>query len=528
MASLLLYDTTLRDGSQQEGISLSVEDKLSIAAKIDELGVHYIEGGWPGANPRDDEFFKRVREVKFKHAKLVAFGSTRKAGGVAKDDQVLKGLLEAETPVVTIVGKSWDLHVTEVLETSLDENLAMIRDSIDWLKQNGREVIFDAEHFFDGFQANPTYAIQCLVAAADAGADCLALCDTNGGTLPHAISRIVMEVGGHVTTPLGIHVHNDVETAVAGSLAAIQAGAVQVQGTINGYGERCGNANLLTIIANLQLKMGIRCVEPEQIAKMTEVSRFVSEVVNIPLADNQPYVGNNAFTHKAGLHAAAVGKVERSYQHIDPPIVGNTNAVLISDLAGRGNVLFKLEKMGLQGAFTDTQVRELVVTIKERESQGFQYEVAEASFELLVLRQLQDYQPKFQLVDYFTFIEQKKIGEDDLLGVSSEATVKLQLGDEVVHTAGHGVGPVHALDSALRKALTIKYPDITKVRLVDYKVRVVSLGEGTASVVRVLVESSEGGKIWQTVGASANIIEATWMALYDSLEYWLISQYGDS
>lgn len=528
MASLLLYDTTLRDGSQQEGISLSVEDKLSIAAKIDELGVHYIEGGWPGANPRDDEFFKRVREVKFKHAKLVAFGSTRKAGGVAKDDQVLKGLLEAETPVVTIVGKSWDLHVTEVLETSLDENLAMIRDSIDWLKQNGREVIFDAEHFFDGFQANPTYAIQCLVAAADAGADCLALCDTNGGTLPHDISRIVMEVGGHVATPLGIHVHNDVETAVAGSLAAIQAGAVQVQGTINGYGERCGNANLLTIIANLQLKMGIRCVEPEQIAKMTEVSRFVSEVVNIPMADNQPYVGKNAFTHKAGLHAAAVGKVERSYQHIDPPIVGNTNAVLISDLAGRGNVLFKLDQMGLHGALTDNQVRGLVSIIKERESQGFQYEVADASFELLVLRQLQGYQPKFQLVDYFTFIEQKTHGKDDLLGVSSEATVKLLMGDEVVHTAGHGVGPVHALDSALRKALSIKYPDITKVKLVDYKVRVVSLGEGTASVVRVLVESSQGGEIWQTVGASANIIEATWMALYDSLEYWLLAQEHNS
>ncbi len=524
MANLLLYDTTLRDGSQQEGISLSVEDKLSIAAKIDELGVHYIEGGWPGANPRDDEFFRRMREVKLKHAKLVAFGSTRRAGGVAKTDRVLSGLLEAETPVVTIVGKSWDLHVTEVLETSLEENLEMIRDSIQWLKQNDREVIFDAEHFFDGFHANPDYATKCLQAAAESGADCLALCDTNGGTLPHDISRIVIEVGKQVAAPLGIHVHNDVETAVAGSLAAIQAGAVQVQGTINGYGERCGNANLLSIIANLQLKMGVQCVQPEQMVRLTEVSRFVSEVVNIPLADNQPYVGNNAFTHKAGLHAAAVGKVERSYQHIDPPVVGNTNAVLISDLAGRGNVLFKLEQMGLQGALSDDQVRDLVSVVKERESQGFQYEVAEASFELLVLRQLPDYKPKFELVDYFTFIEQKKVGADDMLGVSSEATVKLQMSNEVVHTAGHGVGPVHALDSALRKALSIKYPDITKVRLVDYKVRVVSLGEGTASVVRVLVESSQGGKIWQTVGASANIIEATWMALYDSLEYWLLDQ----
>ena len=332
MVNLLLYDTTLRDGSQQEGISLSVEDKLSIAAKIDELGVHYIEGGWPGSNPRDDEFFRRMRGVKFKHAKLVAFGSTRRAGGVAKTDQVLKGLLEAETPVVTIVGKSWDLHVTEVLETSLEENIEMIRDSIEWLKHNGREVVFDAEHFFDGFQANPSYAIQCLEAAAIAGADCLALCDTNGGTLPHDISRIVIEVAEHVSVPLGIHVHNDVETAVAGSLAAIQAGAVQVQGTINGYGERCGNANLLSIIANLQLKMGVQCVQPEQIARMTEVSRFVSEVVNIPLADNQPYVGNNAFTHKAGLHAAAVGKVERSYQHIDPPVSYTHLTLPTSDL----------------------------------------------------------------------------------------------------------------------------------------------------------------------------------------------------
>ncbi len=524
MAKVILYDTTLRDGAQQEGISLSVEDKLKVARKVDELGVHYIEGGWPGANPKDDEFFRQAKDLRLRQAILVAFGSTRRAGGRAETDPTLLGLLNAETRTVTLVGKSWDLHVTQVLETTLEENLAMVADSIRFLKARGREVFFDAEHFFDGFQANPEYALSVLLAAQAAGADCLVLCDTNGGTLPHQVAEVVAQVRQQVATPLGIHAHNDADTAVASSLAAIQAGATQVQGTINGYGERCGNANLLSIIADLQLKMGVACVTPEQLARLTEVSRYVSEVVNIPPNTVEPYVGVNAFTHKAGLHASAVAKVEQSYQHIPPQVVGNATQVLVSELAGRGNIAFKLRELGLAGQVSPAQVRRLVEVVKERESRGFQYEVADASFELLARRLTPGYQPPFELVDYRVLVEKRRraSASGDGEEVVAEATVKLRLGARTTYTVAEGNGPVNALDAALRQALQELYPDVGRVKLVDYKVRVVNPEGATGAVVRVLIECTDGESVWHTVGASSNIIEASWMALADSLEWWLV------
>ncbi len=524
MAGVVLYDTTLRDGAQQEGISLSVEDKLKVARKVDELGVQYVEGGWPGANPKDDEFFRQARGLRLQHATLVAFGSTRRARQRTDEDPTLLALLSAETRTITLVGKSWDLHVTQVLETTLEENLAMIADSIRFLKGQGREVFFDAEHFFDGFRANPAYALQALRAAQEAGADCLVLCDTNGGALPHQVAEAVSLVMREVRVPLGIHAHNDADTAVANSLAAIQAGVTQVQGTVNGYGERCGNANLLSIIADLQLKMGIPCVTPEQLASLTEVSRYVGEVVNIPPNTVQPYVGVNAFTHKAGLHASAVAKVEQSYQHIQPQVVGNATQVLVSELAGRGNVAFKLRELGLADQATPAVVRRLVEVVKERESLGFQYEVADASFELLARRLMPGYTPPFELVDYLVVVEKRRraTGDAEGDGVLAEATVKVRLGSRVAHVAGEGNGPVNALDTALRQALRELYPQVERVKLVDYKVRVVNPKGATGAVVRVLIECTDGESVWHTVGASSNIIEASWMALADSLEWWLV------
>ena len=523
MADVVLYDTTLRDGAQQEGISLSVEDKLKVVRKLDELGVHYIEGGWPGSNPKEDEFFQEARSLRLQHATLAAFGSTRRAQAKAEQDPTLLALLAAGTPTITLVGKSWDLHVTQVLETTLEENLAMLADSIRFLKAQGREVIFDAEHFFDGFQANPAYALQALQAAQEAGADCIVLCDTNGGSLPHQVHDIVSRVRQGVSAHLGIHVHNDADTAVASTLAAVQAGVTQVQGTINGYGERCGNANLLSVIADLQLKMGIPCVTPEQLGKLTEVSRYLSEVVNIPPNGVQPYVGANAFTHKAGLHASATAKVEQSYQHIPPNLVGNTTQVLVSELAGRGNITFKLQEMGLADQVSGEQVRKLVEVVKEGESRGLQYETAEASFELLARRLVPGYQPPFELVDYLVLVEKhrRSAASGSAEEVLAKATVKMRLGSQVTHTAGQGNGPVNALDAAMRTALLGVYPDLERVHLMDYKVRVVNPEGATGAVVRVLIESTDGEQVWHTVGASANIIEASWMALADSLEYWL-------
>ncbi len=520
MALLELYDTTLRDGTQQEGISVSVEDKLNITRRLDGLGVHYIEGGWPGANPKDAEFFVRARHLDLKHALLTAFSSTRRANTPVERDAIMRALLEAETPVVTLVGKTWDLHVTDVLETNLEENLAMLADSIAYLKAHGRKVFLDAEHFFDGFKANQPYALQCVRVAAEAGADAVVLCDTNGGSLPHDIVSALAAVQAATSVPLGIHAHNDAEVAVANSIAAIQAGAVQVQGTINGYGERCGNANLLTIIANLKMKLGMDVVTEDQLASLTEVSHYVSEIINMPPNPYQPYVGGSAFVHKAGLHASAVAKVERSYQHISPEWVGNSKRVLVSELAGRSNVLQKLREMGIE-APADV-VRDVVEEIKQRENDGFQYEGAEASFELLVRRVLPGYVRPFELVDFLVVVEKhRRASSKEAEELMSEATVKVRVDGQVMHTAAEGNGPVNALDAAVRKGLLEFYPSLSVVRLLDYKVRVVDKATGTSAVVRVLAESTDGEITWQTVGCSSNIIEASWLALQDSLEWWL-------
>ena len=527
METVQLYDTTLRDGSQQEGISLSVEDKLKITLKLDELGVGFIEGGWPGSNPKDEAYFQQVKSLRLSNAVIAAFGSTRRAGVSAAEDGTLRALAESEAPVVTLVGKASDMQVTQILETSLEENLAMISDSVAYLKSLGRRVFFDAEHFFDGFQANPDYALQCAAAAADAGAEVVVLCDTNGGMLPPQIHDIVTRVSQAMAVALGIHTHNDCDVAVANSLAAIEAGAVHVQGTINGYGERCGNANLLSIAANLKLKLGISCLTDEQLAKLTDVHRYVSEVVNLPPNGTQPFVGGSAFSHKGGLHGSAVAKMEDSYQHIKPVQVGNRTRMLVSELAGRGNVAYKLRELGLDISVPPGRATTLVEEIKTKESQGYQYEGAEASFELLVRRAVEGYVSPFELIDYMVIVERRRRPSNGEEGeeILSEATVKIRVESEIRHTAAVGNGPVNALDAALRKALLEDYPDLQMVRLADYKVRVVEQGTGTGAVVRVLTESTDGTNTWQTVGASSNIIEASWMAVVDSLEYWLL-KYG--
>ncbi|MBI2856103.1 MAG: citramalate synthase [Chloroflexi bacterium] len=521
-----LYDTTLRDGAQQEGISLSVDDKLKITRRLDELGVHYIEGGTPGSNPKDVDYFQRVKGLSLSNARIAAFGLTRRAGAKVENDDNIRALLAADVPVITLVGKSSDLHVLRVLETTLDENLAMIFDSISYLKGQGRTVFLDAEHFFDGFKSNPQYAIQCLKVAARAGADSLALCDTNGGALPSEIEAMVSTVRRDIDTPLGIHCHNDADLAVADSLAAVVAGVTHVQGTINGYGERCGNANLLSIIANLKLKLDISCVTDEQLASLTEVSHYVSEVVNIPPNSSQAYVGSSAFSHKGGLHAAAIAKVEESYQHIPPALVGNDKRVLISELSGRGNIQYRLKELGLGERVSRQQVSSILEMIKLQESKGFQYEGAEASFELMVRRSLDGYKPHFELVDFMVLVENRRRSpangnQENML---AEAMVKVRVGPDVMHTVAEGNGPVNALDNALRKALLGSYPSLSGVRLLDYKVRVVDQGQDTRAVVRVLIESTDGHTQWQTVGASGNIIEASWQALSDSLEYFLLRQ----
>jgi len=517
-----LYDTTLRDGTQMEGISLSVEDKLKIARKLDELGVHYIEGGYPGSNPKDIEFFERARDLNLKHAKLAAFGSTRRAGGKAESDPNLKALVEAKTPVVTIVGKAHDRHVTHVLETTVEENLAMLADSIRFLKGHGLTVNLDAEHFFDGFQSDSAYALQCLKTAAGAGADCVVLCDTNGGTITSRIAEIVRTVVNDVSCPVGIHTHNGADVAVAGTIAAVEAGATHVQGAANGYGDMCGNANMFSIIANLKLKLGIDAVSDEQLQRLTEVSHYVSEIANLPPNPRAAYVGSGAFAHKAGLHAAAVVKQGWSYQHVDPAIVGNDTRILISELAGRGNIRAKMKEQGIDLDLTADEIRALVDRVKLMENRGYVYEGAEASFELLVRRGRPGYKAPFELDD-FMIVERRhhRPGEQGR-EMLAEAMVKVRVGEQLFHTAAEGNGPVNALDDALRKALVQFYPSITAIHLVDYKVRIIDSAAGTAANVRVLIESTDGEHTWTTVGSSTDIIEASWLALADSLEYWLL------
>ncbi len=525
MAKIQLYDTTLRDGAQQEGISFSVADKLKITQKLDELGIHFIEGGWPGANPKDTEFFIKAQKLNLKHAVLVAFGSTKHPDSNVGKDANLLALVEAKTKVVTIVGKSWDLHVTQVLEISLENNLRLITESIALLKSKGLTVFFDAEHFFDGYKANPEYAVQAVEAAAKAGADCAVLCDTNGGALPSEIITAIDAVRKAVTVPLGIHVHNDGELAVANSLTAIQAGAIQVQGTINGYGERCGNANLCSIIPALKLKLGIDCITDEQLARLTEVSHYVAELANLAPSGHLPYVGTSAFTHKGGLHVSGLLKWDESYQHINPELVGNRPKVVVSELSGKSNIIYKAKELGITLPSKGKQVRQVLEQIKLMESRGFQYEDADASFELLLHRAHPEYKPLFELIDFMVVVERhRRPSKEDESELLSEATVKVKVGDRIMHTAAEGNGPVNALDRALRKALLEFYPDLTVIELVDYKVRILEESAGTASQVRVLIEFSDGQRQWRTVGSSTNIIEASWLALADSLEYWLIKQ----
>jgi 2-isopropylmalate synthase len=507
---IALYDTTLRDGTQREGLSLSVEDKLKIARLLDSLGVAYVEGGWPGSNPKDAEFFRRMAAEPLRHAKAAAFGSTRRVGTCCDEDGNLRALLDAATPVVTIVGKSSTLHVERVLEADRAENLAMIGETIGWLRGHGREVVYDAEHFFDGWALDPEYALSTLAAAEAAGAAWIVLCDTNGGTLPDRVGEIVCRVRDRIGTPLGIHPHNDSGLAVAVALSAVEAGCLQVQGTVNGYGERCGNVDLVPVIANLQLKLGHDVLPADRMARLTEVSRVVAAIANLNPDAHAPFVGRSAFAHKGGIHVAAVAKLPESYQHIDPALVGNEMRVVVSEVAGRRNVRLRAEALGIEGNTDDGLVLQ---RIKELEHRGFQFEAAEGSFEMLLRRSAPGYRAPFELLEFTVLVEKR--GER---GVQAQATVKLRVGQEVMHTAAEGAGPVNALDLALRKALLPFHPGLADVRLVDYKVRIVDEHLGTGARPRVIVESARGAERWSTVGCSENIIEASWLALRDALE----------
>jgi 2-isopropylmalate synthase len=500
-------------------MAFSVEDKLKIAAKLDYLGVSYIEGGWPGSNPKDLEFFQRVRALGLQRARVAAFGSTRRPSTSVRQDGNLQALLEAGTEVVTIFGKAWDFHVLRALETTLEENLAMIRDTVAYLKDLGLEVVFDAEHFFDGYRHNPDYALRVLGEASEAGADWLVLCDTNGGTLPWELEQMVSEVQREYDVPLGIHAHNDGACGVANSLAAVRLGARQVHGTINGYGERCGNADLTAVIPNLELKMKRRCLPEGHLVRLTEVSHYVSEVANMPRHNNQPFVGYGAFAHKGGVHVSALLKDSLTYEHINPEAVGNRRRVLVSELSGLSNLLYKARELNLDINAYDAETRKVIKQIKELENQGFQFEGADASLELLLRRAFGQYRDFFQLENLKILIEKQETG-----GIGAEAVIKLRVNDETVHTAAEGDGPVNALDNALRKALTEFYPFISDMHLTDYKVRVLDGAEGTAAKVRVLIESADQKETWSTVGVSENIIEASWQALVDSLNYMLMKR----
>jgi 2-isopropylmalate synthase len=509
-----LFDTTLRDGTQSEGLSLSVEDKLKITRLLDAFGIQYVEGGYPGSNPKDIEFFRRARELRLKQARLTAFGSTRRAGIAAAADANLQALVEAQTPVVCIFGKSWLLHVTTVLGTTAEENLAMVGDSVAFLKAAGREVVYDAEHFFDGYRADPDYALATLKAAAAAGADWIALCDTNGGCLPSFVAEVIQVVRQTVPTRLGIHTHNDSDLAVANALAAVEAGCTMVQGTINGWGERCGNANLISIIPALQLKMQRRCVSDESLARLTELSRTVSEIANIRPRAHAPYVGSSAFAHKGGAHVAAVAKLTATYEHVPPERIGNQRKIVVSELSGQKNVRLRAGELG---ADARGQEKEVLTRIKDLESRGYQFEAAEGSFELLVRRSAAGYTPPFEMLDVVVISERRR-GNDTFV----EATVKLRVGGEVVHTVAEGSGPVHALDRAFHKALDPHYPLLRQVALCDFKVRILDPEAATGARTRVLIETCQGTDRWSTIGVSPNIIEASCEALADSLELPLI------
>jgi 2-isopropylmalate synthase len=518
--SIKIYDTTLRDGSQGEGIAFSVEDKIRIAQKLDELGIHYIEGGWPGSNPKDLQFFREVKSLSLSQAKIVAFGSTCRAGTLPQNDSNIQALIEAGTETVTLFGKSWDIHPLEALKITLDQNLEIIHQSVRFLKDRVSEVVFDAEHFFDGFKNNARYAISTLKAAAEAKADWIVLCDTNGGTLPDELQSIIKEVKKKITIPLGIHVHNDTEMAVANTILAVKEGIGLVQGTINGYGERCGNANLCSIIPNLKLKMGIDCITDAQLKKITEVSRFVSELANLPHPKHLPYVGDSAFAHKGGVHVSAIRKSGVTYEHVQPEGVGNRQRVLISDLSGESNILYKAAEFKIDIESKDPKVRQILDELKQLENRGFQFEGAEGSFEILIKKALGQHKKFFDLLGFRVIVEKKEEEAPPL----SEATIMVRVGDRVEHTAAVGNGPVNALDNAIRKALEKFYPELKEVKLLDYKVRILSTKDGTAAQTRVLIESGDKESKWGTVGVSENIIQASWQALLDSIDYKLLKE----
>lgn len=525
--NVLLYDTTLRDGAQGEGISYSVMDKIRIAKELDMLGIHYIEGGWPGSNPKDMEFYLKMDKIRLKNSQLVAFGSTRKPHIQAKEDKNLKALLKSKAQIVTIFGKTWDLHITDVLKTTLDENLNMIKDTVSFLVSRGLVVFYDAEHFFDAYKANREYSLKCLSFACQAGAKAVVLCDTNGGTLTSEISNIVKEVSAQINPAplqrsgvkvgLGIHCHNDADLAVANSLAAVQAGADMVQGTINGYGERCGNADLIPIIANLKLKLGIDCISDDKLKELTKVSHFVSEISNMKQRNDQPYVGSSSFAHKGGVHINAVMKNPRTYEHIEPALVGNRRRILVSELAGKTGVLIRAKELELDLSKEDQQTKKILKLVQKLEHQGYHFEAAEGSFELLMKKALKKYKKFFELEGFRVVVE--KLSDKK---ITSEAIIKLKVKGIKEHTAAEGDGPVNALDNALRKALKDFYPTLSKMHLSDFKVRVLDEKAGTAARVRVLIQSQDQTDTWNTIGVSENIIEASWQALVDSVEYKLL------
>lgn len=514
---ILVYDTTLRDGTQGEQTNFSAEEKMRIARRFDEAHFHYIEGGWPGSNPKDVRFFEMAKAFKFKNSRLTAFGSTRRPHTKPESCPNLKALVKAGAPVAAVVGKSWDLHVTEILKTDLEENLAMIADSIEYLKSMGKEVFFDAEHFFDGYKNNPRYATKVVKTALSAGADTIVLCDTNGGSMPHEISSIVKKISSSLPLDIaGIHAHNDCGLAVANSIAAVQEGVKMIQGTINGYGERCGNADLISLIANLQLKLGKNCLPPESIRQLTNLSHFISDVANVPPLNSRPFVGRSAFAHKGGVHVSAVVKNAMAYEHIKPELVGNHQRVLVSDLAGKSNVEYKAKELGIDITKDEAISKKIVHEVKLMEDRGFQFDAADASLSLLIKKTIGKFIAPFNL-ESFSVVTSRTEDNPCL----SQATIKISVAGEEELTAAEGNGPVNALDHALRKALTTFYPQIKEMRLVDFKVRTLEGSEGTAAGVRVLLDSTDGEELWSTIGVSENIIEASWQALVDSIEYKL-------
>jgi len=527
MDPIFLYDTTLRDGTQGENVTFSAEEKLNIAMRLDDIGIHYIEGGWPGSNPRDVAFFNLAKRIDFKHACLAAFGSTRKPGIRPEQDDNLNALLETETPAVTVFGKSWDLHVEKIMSNTQKENLSMINDSVAFLKKHGRKVVYDAEHFFDGFKNNRDYALKSVAAALDGGADFIVLCDTNGGTLPFELEAIIAEVqqqlncigtgpSQNASVRLGIHCHNDCGMAVANTITAVQKGAAMVHGTMNGYGERCGNADLTSVIPILSIKMGRECVSPENLKKLKNLSRYVSETANLVPLNSRPFVGKSAFAHKGGIHVSAIMKTPKAYEHMDPAMVGNSRRVLVSDLSGKSNVEYKAREFGVELGKNGFDSSQIANEIKQMEQEGYQFDTADGTFKILLEKFTDQFKPHFHLESFRVTIE-----KDRNQPCSAHATIKISVGDKQEITAGEGYGPVSALDNALRKALDKFYPDLDTMRLVDFKVRVIDGSRGTAAKVRVLIESRDQNEIWSTMGVSEDIIEASWMALADSFQFKL-------